>query len=544
MRLHGRHLLIASVLASSFAAPEATAHTVAVDGAPGEWFAAPAAVDNVGRLARRAGGAGEYVWRDATGDGRAPWPAPWQELAEVRVTGDRTNLYLVARLGGPLDPDAGDVPQLRVAIDSDRFHGSGGSSFGDSTLCGVGARGAYEALLVTRFGSGRAPWLGDAWGGETPSGSRAALAKDGVIEIAVPWSSLGFAFVPGSPVRLSVALFVSGADDLPLDPADGVAGRAADVLAPCTSGPATADELADGALDYSFDLWFDARGECIAPVLVHEVYVGAAPESQWVEVVNATQGVVALTEFKLGDAEQPQSDEGMATFPGGTLLVPGQTFVVARDGSAFFAQYARPADAECVPADAGVRDMLPCGAWGAGPGFALDADGDELLLLDGSNTIVDVVTLGHGAYPGVAAAGVAPAPRSLQRLQTALDTDDCAADFAEQPVPSPGVQMQMTASAGDSGPARTNWAPAWPNPSRGTVSLALRLAVEVDVQVEVLDAGGRRVSRLHEGRASAGELRLRWDATDDGGRAVPPGQYYVRALAAGESRSLRVTVLR
>jgi hypothetical protein len=83
-------------------------------------------------------------------------------------------------------------------------------------------------------------------------------------------------------------------------------------------------------------------------------------------------------------------------------------------------------------------------------------------------------------------------------------------------------------------------APPAPNPSRGSVTLALESFDDGPARIEIVDAAGRLVRR-HEHAAGAPGLRTwTWDGRDAAGRLAPPGWYRVRAIGAagGTSRSL------
>lgn len=542
-----RSLLTASAFALLLGSSGASAHTINLDGSASEWFGALPPVTDLARISRNSTGAGEFLWSDAAGDQRAAWPTRPHDLREVRVTGDSRFLYVMAKLDGPVATAGDSVPQLQVTIDTDRFAYSGGLAFVDSAGFEIAGTGAYELLVETRFGSGSAPRLVNGRGAELEPVATSALSAAGVIEIAVPWSALGLQFVPTSSLRLGAALFLTRADDVPLDAGDGLAGRAADVMtqygAPGTTGT-TATELANGALDYTAELWFNGHGDVVPPISINEVYFGTGVNSQWIEVVNATQAVVSLSNFKVGDEETAGGNEAIAQFPAGTLLVPGETFVVARDGAAFFAEHGQRADGECDAGDPSTPDMGMFPAWAMQNGFNLPTGGDEVLVLDAANTVVDVMTYRNGSWPGVVPHPGATGTNSLERTNPSHDTDDCAVDFAVQSVPSPGFAVQV-AAVGDSrtsGPLA--WAPPAPNPSRGRVTLSLRLAAAGETGVDVLDAAGRLVRQLHRGPAGTGELRLVWDGRDDGGQAAPAGVYFVRAAAPGGTANLRVTVIR
>ena len=78
-----------------------------------------------------------------------------------------------------------------------------------------------------------------------------------------------------------------------------------------------------------------------------------------------------------------------------------------------------------------------------------------------------------------------------------------------------------------------------PNPSSGTVRLALTLPAPADVRLSILDVLGREVAVLSEGRRSSGSHVAEWDA-----RAAAPGVYLVRLVADGSVRTQPLVVAR
>ena len=79
-------------------------------------------------------------------------------------------------------------------------------------------------------------------------------------------------------------------------------------------------------------------------------------------------------------------------------------------------------------------------------------------------------------------------------------------------------------------------APA-PNPSRGTVRLALDLPSAGPIDAAVFDLAGRRVATLAAGRLEAGRHDLVWDGRDLAGRAAPAGVYFARVSSRDGARS-------
>ncbi|MEM0964225.1 MAG: T9SS type A sorting domain-containing protein, partial [Bacteroidota bacterium] len=79
----------------------------------------------------------------------------------------------------------------------------------------------------------------------------------------------------------------------------------------------------------------------------------------------------------------------------------------------------------------------------------------------------------------------------------------------------------------------------WPNPSAGALAVSLTLPEAGDVRVAIYDALGREVARLHDGTASAGELR-----TDLPSGRLAPGSYLLRADGPGLSEVRSLTIVR
>lgn len=81
-----------------------------------------------------------------------------------------------------------------------------------------------------------------------------------------------------------------------------------------------------------------------------------------------------------------------------------------------------------------------------------------------------------------------------------------------------------------------------PNPFNPRTTFAFDLPREADVEVAMYDARGRRVKTLASGLRTAGTHRVVWDGTDDQGRSVSSGVYFVR-MEGGGQRFVRKAVL-
>ncbi len=160
---------------------------------------------------------------------------------------------------------------------------------------------------------------------------------------------------------------------------------------------------------------------------------------EWIEVYNPTPLPVSIGGYKIGDAAvRGSTGEGMYAFPDGAVLRPGQAIVIAQNAAAFFADWGKRPDYEISDYDPAVPELSPYTAWAQGT-INLANAGDEIVLLDKDDRIVDAVVWLSGNLNGITPYPVAiPAGYTLQRWPPSLDTDDCAVDFRAQAVPSPG----------------------------------------------------------------------------------------------------------
>ena len=173
--------------------------------------------------------------------------------------------------------------------------------------------------------------------------------------------------------------------------------------------------------------------------LITEVYYRSIPEKEWVELYNPTLQRFDLSDYKLGDAARRRDAEAMYQFPPRTHIDPGQVLVVAARARNFVEDNpGHTPDFEMMASDPAVPDMRRYGKWGTWE-WGLNNSGDEILLLDGDDKPVDVVVYGQGSFPGVVPhPGEIWSGHSLEREPAGLDSDDCRADFRDQPAPSPG----------------------------------------------------------------------------------------------------------
>jgi hypothetical protein len=83
-----------------------------------------------------------------------------------------------------------------------------------------------------------------------------------------------------------------------------------------------------------------------------------------------------------------------------------------------------------------------------------------------------------------------------------------------------------------------------PNPAYDRqVGIGYRVPQDGWVDLQVFDVGGRKIRTLVDRNVRAGDYRFVWDGTDQGGREVAPGTYYIRFSAAELERKAAVQIL-
>jgi hypothetical protein len=543
---HTGKALIGALVLSLLAPQRAFSHSVTVDGSSSDWWGVLPPVANLARVNRNHAREGEFVWYDASNDTRTALGSAGLDLTSIRITSDFSRLYVMATLRGTPVTSGTGAPQLQIALDFDQFPGLGSLDFVDGARTQISSAAAWEYLLQTGFGSGAGAKLYDSSLNPIAAPLQEALSPAGVIEVSVPWSSLGRSSPPVDPVRFTIALFAATANDSVFNADTTGASNAIDVLsdsqAPGTA-VSTSVEVADGVVNDYRDLYFNPSGEVYAPVVLSEIYYAGGVNDEWIEVVNATPGVVSLDGYKVGDEETPGGNEGMGQLPS-NFLTSAQTFVIARNGATFFAQHGFHANAEATSSDPGTPDLTPFPAWASSPAMNIMNGGDEVLVLDGSNTVVDVFTFHNGTWPGVTPAVETGPSHSAERIAWNLDTDDCSIDFTDEPSPNPETVSSPTA-VGAEGFAPFQLRGPFPNPVTSSATFALQWAGGGLLRADcvVLDLAGRRVRRLDPGAGFAGSTTFAWDARDDAGRRVTPGLYFLRVTSPLGSRTVRCAVV-
>jgi len=175
-------------------------------------------------------------------------------------------------------------------------------------------------------------------------------------------------------------------------------------------------------------------------LLISEVMVQPAssePDGEWVELYNSGGGSINLSIYKLGDEETRGQGEGMLQFPLGAQLAPGQVIIVANNAANFYATYSFYPDYEMTTSSPAVPDMRKVTSWASGT-ISLDNAGDEVLVLDGTDIVVDALSWGSSSWAFYPSCPDPDPAWSLERYPAYIDTDT-SHDWRTQSTPAPGA---------------------------------------------------------------------------------------------------------
>ena len=85
---------------------------------------------------------------------------------------------------------------------------------------------------------------------------------------------------------------------------------------------------------------------------------------------------------------------------------------------------------------------------------------------------------------------------------------------------------------------------AFPNPFNSSVMLHYNLYKAGMTQVRIIDIFGREVALFNRYYQTAGQQRFEWDGKNSLGMIVSSGTYFVRIDFEGQSRLLKLLLLR
>jgi hypothetical protein len=84
----------------------------------------------------------------------------------------------------------------------------------------------------------------------------------------------------------------------------------------------------------------------------------------------------------------------------------------------------------------------------------------------------------------------------------------------------------------------------YPNPFNPETTIRFDLSTSADAELSLFNMSGQRVATLLRGAREAGSYTLRWDGTDDAGRALASGMYFYRLTAEDHVETRKLMLLR
>lgn len=93
---------------------------------------------------------------------------------------------------------------------------------------------------------------------------------------------------------------------------------------------------------------------------------------------------------------------------------------------------------------------------------------------------------------------------------------------------------------GDINPGITTLSNPYPNPFGEQVTIPLLVADRARVQITIIDAMGRQVTRLADGEYAAGIHFVNWNGTDENGNLAARGVYFVTMSSQGRQSAIRI----
>lgn len=188
------------------------------------------------------------------------------------------------------------------------------------------------------------------------------------------------------------------------------------------------------------------------------------------------------------------------------------------------------------------------GAWDAqDPSVAVAGNGDVAVSWWAADRLhLQAMTRRGGAWSSQAVATIPV--QAVGGVEAAFDADDRLAVLYFEPG---ALEFRLAREPGSPSPvpeARAGGVPSLgpcrPNPFNPSTTITLSLPARGAVQVDIMDAAGRSLRRLHDGVLEAGAHDLAWDGADERGQRAPSGVYFCRAATASGAALSRLVLLK
>jgi hypothetical protein len=106
--------------------------------------------------------------------------------------------------------------------------------------------------------------------------------------------------------------------------------------------------------------------------------------------------------------------------------------------------------------------------------------------------------------------------------------------------PTPAAVDASEVSAGD----ELTVPVTYPNPLETATTIRFQVPAQTSTSVRVYDVRGRQVATLADGERGAGWHHVSWDGTDQSGKPLPAGVYFIRVDVGSEATTTKVVLKR
>ena len=165
--------------------------------------------------------------------------------------------------------------------------------------------------------------------------------------------------------------------------------------------------------------------------------VGEDPAPEWIEVYKRGTEPLSLFDYKVGDSETQGDSVGMFHFPKDNTIDPGQVIVIVNRAKHFIQAYGFSPNFEFINSDPSIPNMVKYRDW-AGGSINLSNSGDEVLILNPDDDVIDSVSWGNSTFAFDPSLPILEEGHSWERRPADRDNNHTM-DWYYQPDPQPGT---------------------------------------------------------------------------------------------------------
>jgi hypothetical protein len=258
------------------------------------------------------------------------------------------------------------------------------------------------------------------------------INQEGALLDVISWGDSTHAFNPSIPL-------VGEGHSLERKPADYDGNQAVDWTDQSEPQPGKVD-LISPTPTATITATFPSPSCENAAISISEVMYDAGgvpdPRGEWIELFNWGDISIDLGCLIIGDEEMIGGGEGMLAFPFGSTILPGEIVVIANQSEIFYSIFGFNPTYEIIDTRFEIPDMVKFDIWATGS-VNLSNSGDDVLILDMNNHVIDAVSWGNSNYAFDPSVPGVDTSHSLERRPGDQDTDS-AIDWHDQSEPNPG----------------------------------------------------------------------------------------------------------